>query len=517
MRETGRALTELRKVEKHRHMHASRRSGSLRVGSLLSRQGWNTRQGTGLAVIGAMLGGLACDDAARCWDDGTCSTSDAGERSEASSSAERSSASGASETGDHSSVASGSDAATSASATNSDETSSGTDTGTDTGTTASSNEWLSSAGAGSNESGSLGTTQETGASTEAPPCQSDDECGGLICVAGTCSECDPADHRGCETSSAGNRCRASDTGNTCVSCISGDTAPASEAACGINGRGTPVLECVNGTWQTAACNDADVCTDGESQVGTTVCGPNGDGHYLAECKAGQWIDDTGSCIDDDQCVNGTRRASESECGFSGYLEQQCVNGSWLTQSNRCLECSRKYRVPDPLFESSLSERNGIQADPVDPESVKYLVNLDLSFSSIQDITGIQCFTSLTELNLGKNNLTDVSALASLTELTLLNLAYNSLGGADITPLGALTRLTYLSLEASGAPSLAGLETLTAMQELRVPYCNIQDVSPLLPMTSLRSLSIYGNPYLQCESEAFATLKVNVPELYSDCL
>lgn len=514
MRETGPILTEVPKVEKHSGMHASGRCGSLGVGPMLSRRNRRAspRRSASLATIAALIGGLACDEATRCWDDGTCSSPDAGERSEVSSGAATEATSGTTETA-NSSGETGSDAGGVASTSTSDDATSGMPSG---GPSSSNDVIGSSADTDTNESSSSGTTQETGTSTEGPTCQSDDECGGLVCAEGACSACDPVDHRGCETSSDGNRCRASDNGNTCVVCLPGDPAPVSEVACGINGRGTPVIECVNGIWQTTACNDADVCTDGESQVGTTVCGPNGDGHYLAECKSGQWIDDTGSCIDDDQCVNGTRRPSESECGFSGYLEQQCVNGSWLTQSNRCLECLRKYRVPDPLFESSLTERNDIQANPVDPASVKYMSNLDLSFSSIQDITGIQCFTSLSDLNLGKNNLSDLSPLASLTQLVSLNLAYNALSGSDLSPLGALTQLTYLSLEASSAPSLAGLETLTSMQELRVPYCNIEDVSPLLTMTSLQSLSIYGNPYLQCESDAFATLRLNVPELYSDC-
>jgi hypothetical protein len=262
--------------------------------------------------------------------------------------------------------------------------------------------------------------------------------------------------------------------------------------------------------------DSDVCADAEVQVGNTPCGPNGDGLYLAECVSGQWLDDTGSCIDDDQCVNGTRRESDTECGFSGYLEQQCVNGAWLTQSNRCLECKRSYRVPDPLFESSLSERNNIAANPVDPESVKYMVTLDLSFSSIVDATGIQCFTSLEVLDLNKNQLSDLTPLAALTQLRSLSLAYNSLYGSSLAPLGALTQLTYLSLEAASVTALDGLEPLTLLEELRVPYNSIRDVTPLVPLTSLQSLSIYGNAYLECQSEAYATLLGRVPTLYSDC-
>ncbi len=360
------------------------------------------------------------------------------------------------------------------------------------------------------------STNETDATSEEPPCSSDDQCGTLLCVAGACEVCDPSDHRGCETSETGNRCRSAEDGNTCVACVTGDTAPASSETCGINARGVQVLECVTGVWQTTSCDDPDECQDGGSQVGTTPCGPNGEGRYLVRCNAGSWEDDTASCIDDDQCVNDTRRVSDIECGFSGYLEQQCVSGTWLTQSNRCLECSRKYRVPDPRFQTWLSDRNGIEADPVDPNSVRYLTSLDLSFGSIEDATGIECFTSLQDLNLAKNQLTDVTPLASLTNLRSLNLAYNLLANASLAPLGALKELTTLSLDITGVSSLVGLESVTALENLRLEYNYIIDVAPLLPLTSLQSLDLLGNAELDCSSNAYNTLKSRVPEFISSC-
>lgn len=469
------------------------------------------------ALVSLLTLSSACTDESRCWDDGSCSTAEMTVTNADASVPpvstemdaavpEGSSASSAPSAESKSSEAQPSSSASSAS----DNTSLVQGSDSHGFVSDASTEVVSSTSAVPSDS----TDPTSGPQTAG--CSEDAECAGLLCVSGSCEVCDPSDHRGCEQSETGNRCRATEGGSACVACIPGDAVPVSQESCGLNTRGVTTLECVAGIWQTSGCSDPDTCVDDETQVGSTVCGPNGDGRHLAQCISGQWVDDVSSCIDDDQCVNGTRRDSDTECGFSGYLEQQCVNGVWLTQSNRCLECKRSYQVPDPLFQSSLSERNNIPADPVDPESVKYMVTLDLSFSSISDATGIQCFTSLQDLNLSKNQLSDLTPLASLTQLRSLSLAYNSLYGSSLAPLGALTELRYLSLEAAAVTSLDGLQSLTSMEELRVPYNHIQDVTPLLPMTSLASLSIYGNAYLECESAAYATLRDRVPMLYSDC-
>ena len=471
---------------------------------------FRSRQPSSLAVasITAALGAtlaLGCEESNRCWNEGSCN---AVEGDAAPAPTAEADAGASTDVLSETSEATGSESAA-------ETTGPGSDTASSASSAPVTTEALTSSDTTA-EPTSDPTTTSDDTSTE-QVCGGDDECGGLICVGGTCQVCDPIDHRGCADSPNGNRCRQADEGNSCVVCLPGDAVPQTEETCGINQRGTPSLECVNGLWQTTACDDPDVCEDGAQQVGETPCGPNESGRYLTACAEGQWVDDTSSCIDDDQCVNGTRRTSDSECGFSGYLEQQCVNGAWLTQSNRCLECLRTYRVPDSHFEEMLS-RNNITADPVDPDSVKYMFSLDLSFGSIQDITGIQCFSSLNDLMLGKNQVSDLTPLASLTELRNLNLAYNDLFYSSLEPLGNLTQLTFLSLEATAVTSLEGLQPLTALQELRVPYNHIEDVTPLLPLTSLQNLSIYGNGYGYCESDAYATLKTRIPAdfLFSDC-
>lgn len=456
------------------------RSLSSRFSSAKAR----TRSRVPLLFAAASFVSLGCDDETRCWENGTCAD-----------------------------ITSHPDASVDTASTSEDRSSSD-------GHAASSEPSSSEQPTSSIDEPTVSSEPSSSSSapdTDVPAsCRNDDQCAD-VCVEGLCQACDPADHRGCEDAEAGRRCRVIEDEYACVECLPGDTPPDRAEPCGINDRGQATFECVAGVWQTTGCEDPDVCRDGETQVGETSCGPNDRGHYLVKCDEGQWVDDTTSCIDDDQCVNGTRRDSTTECGFSGYLEQQCVNGAWLTQSNRCNECRRKYHVPDPLFEAALSVRNNIPADPVDPDSVKYIYTLNLSFSSVADATGIQCFTSLGELDLGKNQLTDLTPLASLTGLRRLNLSYNILDKANsLAPLAGLTELRFLALEGVGLISLEGLETLTLLEELRAPSNYIRDVSPLLPLTELQLLALYGNYDIDCESEAFATLAARVPEFSHDC-
>jgi hypothetical protein len=456
-------------------------------------------------ALTAWVGAVACESTERCWETDSCGELDAGASQTAVGSTEPS-------------------VAPSGSGSASADTSASAASSGSSGPRPEASASIDPDGGAIPPDGASSAFLEAGASTAAPTadvpdaqaqCVDDDECAPGVCVASACTACDPATHHGCETASAGDRCLAAATGaNRCVECLASDAPPATTDACGLNNRGSEVLDCLNNAWQVLDCDDPDVCSDDDTDVGTTPCGPNNAGRYLVRCNAGQWENDTSVCIDDDVCINDDRRASTTECGFSGYLDALCVGGAWLTQSN-CTECQRSFYLPDDDFAYFLSSRYSIFTDPVDPDSLALRDDLgNLSFGSMTDLTGVQCFKSVTDLSLSRTPVADLSPLSSMTWLTGLNLT--NIASADLSPLSTLTNLTTLYASGSSIESLNGLSTLTKLTFLDVSYNFIEDVSALVPLTALEHLNLAGNSYLQCGSQAYAQLASQVETIYSDC-
>jgi len=73
-----------------------------------------------------------------------------------------------------------------------------------------------------------------------------------------------------------------------------------------------------------------------------------------------------------------------------------------------------------------------------------LTDLNLSYSNIYDLTGIEAAKNLQNLLLNNNYISDLSPLSGLTSLKILSLRNNCF--ADISPLAGLTSLTSLRLE-----------------------------------------------------------------------
>ena len=111
-------------------------------------------------------------------------------------------------------------------------------------------------------------------------------------------------------------------------------------------------------------------------------------------------------------------------------------------------------------------------------------------TGIQDLTGLEFATNLTELHLGWNQISDVSPLKDLTNLTRLSLGRNQI--SDISPLKDLTNLTRLSLGRNQISDISPLKDLTNLTRLSLIYNRIADVSPLKNLTNLIELDLLDN-------------------------
>lgn len=99
-------------------------------------------------------------------------------------------------------------------------------------------------------------------------------------------------------------------------------------------------------------------------------------------------------------------------------------------------------IPDPNFEQALIDLgldSGVLDGQVPTSNIANITELDVSYSEIEDLTGIEDFGALTELNCFLNELTNLD-VSQNTNLIELDCARNYLTNLDLTQNTDLTRL-----------------------------------------------------------------------------
>lgn len=154
---------------------------------------------------------------------------------------------------------------------------------------------------------------------------------------------------------------------------------------------------------------------------------------------------------------------------------------------------------DPLLEEMVRGAMGRPEGDITVAEAAAVTRLNLSNewqrffeeTPIQDIGGLEHFTSLEYLDLSSHAVSDISPLAGLTKLTLLSLDGNPV--ADLTPLAGLTNLKGLNLSQSTAHDYSPLAQLVNLEFLMLENSTITDPSPLASLASLKHLYLAGSP------------------------
>ena len=153
---------------------------------------------------------------------------------------------------------------------------------------------------------------------------------------------------------------------------------------------------------------------------------------------------------------------------------------------------RPVNIPDPnlraVIEEVLGKASGATITAAD---MLRLTELRANKRGIENLTGLEFATNLTDLRLALNNIVDVSALANLTQLTYLGLSYGN-NIVDVSALANLTNLTSLYLNENNIVDVSALANLTNLTSLYLNENNIVDVSALANLTNLTSLYLARN-------------------------
>ncbi|WP_348824592.1 T9SS type A sorting domain-containing protein [Flavobacterium aestuarii] len=177
-----------------------------------------------------------------------------------------------------------------------------------------------------------------------------------------------------------------------------------------------------------------------------------------------------------------------------------ATNNWATTkdaaANFNLDCNEYTLIPDTSFEAKLIALQFDEAadGKVLTSKINTLKSLDVSRSSITDLTGIQDFTSLNTLRCESNKLTslDVSKNTALKTLACNN---NALTSIDVSKN---TALTYLNISSN---KINTIDIST----------NISLTSIDLDENNLTSLDVSKNTaltYLDCSSNKFTSLDVS---------
>jgi PKD repeat protein/Leucine-rich repeat (LRR) protein len=176
-------------------------------------------------------------------------------------------------------------------------------------------------------------------------------------------------------------------------------------------------------------------------------------------------------------------------------------------------------IPDVNFEKFLiNERidSGVTDGQVLTSSISALKSLSISGLDINDLTGIQNFTSLTSLNCSFNNLTSLNVSKNVA-LTNLNCFTNKLTSLDVTNNLALTTLNcaankITSLDVAKNLSLSSLNcydnqlpTINVTNNIALTglNCNFNPFTGTLDLTQNIALT-----FLNCNYNQLATLNVS---------
>lgn len=125
-----------------------------------------------------------------------------------------------------------------------------------------------------------------------------------------------------------------------------------------------------------------------------------------------------------------------------------------------------------------------------PSMIDTLIELDLSYSNITDVSQLPLFSKLERLYLQNNNLDVINRLSIFTTLQRLDLSNNPL--TDFSSLLSLVNLTRLDMENANISSSSSLVNLTKMVRLGLRYANLTEINAISNMPELDFLDVSHN-------------------------
>ena len=148
-------------------------------------------------------------------------------------------------------------------------------------------------------------------------------------------------------------------------------------------------------------------------------------------------------------------------------------------------------IPDPSLRAAIAEALGKSPNaPITAEEMERLGRLDAPNRGIQDLTGLQFATNLSNLNIRVNEISDISPLAGLINLRLLLFDRNPV--SDLSPVARLVNLERLEVNFANVSDLSPVAKLVNLRHLGFSGNNISDLSPIAGLINLETSYFTAN-------------------------
>ncbi|MDD4409334.1 MAG: leucine-rich repeat domain-containing protein [Candidatus Pacebacteria bacterium] len=193
----------------------------------------------------------------------------------------------------------------------------------------------------------------------------------------------------------------------------------------------------------------------------------------------------------------TVREEKKLCNNDNYSTIE-YSSLYISESTVQLSEESKTRLKEAIDKNSGS----IPAGSFD--GLGCLEEVDITYTSLGNISELSRLDNLKVLNLQSNNIYDLSPLSNMKRLRILNLNEN-FGISNLSPLSKMTTLEKLYLSYANVTDISPLSGLVNLNELGLSWTKVKDVSPLKPLINLKTLYTRNVPIL---SENLKTLRDN---------
>ena len=342
-----------------------------------------------------------------------------------------------------------------------------------------------------------------------------DACEDGLCV------CQPAcDGKACGPDGCGGSCGAAGDGGCAVPgevCLEDGSCCMTvclDHDCGDDGCGGSCGTCAQGFCSDGVCTDACdgepcgavCCTAGVCHEGACCtpwclgrdCGGDGCGGFCGETGDGSCAEPDDVCTILGECC--TPDCEGKVCGSDGCAGKCGV----CTDGDACLDglclpevcASGEVQIADAGLEQAARAALGLTSGAIPLAQAQALTTLQADNLDITSLSGLECFTGLSELSIRYNDLVDLSPLSALHGLTALDLSFNDV--VALGPLAGLSSLTSLSATGNQVTDVSALAGLTALDTLHLRQNQIGELGPLNGLVALSTLTLEGNPLISID-------------------
>ena len=214
------------------------------------------------------------------------------------------------------------------------------------------------------------------------------------------------------------------------------------------------------------------------------CGDDGCGGQCGSCLPGHTCTETGVC----SCIPV---CDGIECGHDGCggLCGECPDGE-VCIDHACNGCSGSVAFADSNLAKAVADITGVPVEDFTGEILEGVVSLEVTGSSISELSGIECLVNLKSLTAADNDVTDLTPLSSLQALKHLAITENTV--EDLSPLAGLPQLATIIANANQISSLDPVVNIPKLEVLEVAQNAFQDLNPLDTVYTLNILNAAGN-------------------------